>query len=80
MLTRFASDIIFTKHAVWQVASFSFKGIGALYDTFSVHSRGETYKVKSVDEAISFVSQCKDIVNATTADIRISTGTQGFQI
>ena len=52
------------------------KGIGALlYDTFSVHSRGETYKVKSVDEAISFVSQCKDILNATTADIRISTGT-----
>ena len=51
------------------------KGIGALYDTFSVHSRGETYKVKSVDEAISFVSQCKDIVNATTADIRISMGT-----
>ena len=40
------------------------KGIGALYDAFSVHSRGETYKVKSVDEAqgISFVCQCKDIL------------------
>ena len=35
---------------------------------------GETYKVKSVDEAISFVCQCKDILNATTADIRNSTG------
>ena len=50
------------------------KGIGALYDAFSVHSRGETYKVKSVDEAISFVCQCKDILNATTVDIRNSTG------
>ena len=46
----------------------------ALYDAFSVHSRGETYKVQSVDEAISFVCQCKDILNATTADIRNSTG------
>ena len=50
------------------------KGIGALYDAFSVHSRWETYKVKSVDEAISFVCQCKDILNATTVDIRNSTG------
>ena len=50
------------------------KGIGALYDAFSMHSRGETYKVKSVDEAISFVCQCKEILNTTTADIRNSTG------
>ena len=50
------------------------KGIGALYDAFSVHSRGETYKVKSVDEATSFVCQCKDIFNATTVDICNSTG------
>ena len=50
------------------------KGIGALYDAFSVHSRGETYKVKSFDETISFVSQCEDKLNATTSDIRNSTG------
>ena len=50
------------------------KGIGALYDAFSLHSSGETYKVKSVDEAISFVCQCKDKLNATTVDICNSTG------
>ena len=52
------------------IAVFS-KTCGMRY-SFSVHSRGETYKVKSVrsvDEAISFVCQCKDMLNATTADI-----------
>ena len=28
-------------------------GIGALYDAFSVHSKGVTYKIKIADEVLS---------------------------
>lgn len=53
------------------------KGIGALYDAFSVHSKGATYKIKSADEALSLVRQCKVMLNEITADIRNSTGISG---
>ena len=53
------------------------KGIGALYDAFSVHSKGATYKIKSADEALLLVRQCKDMLNETTTDIRNSTGITG---
>ena len=53
------------------------KGIGALHDAFSVHSKGATYKIKSADEALSLVRQCKVMLNEITADIRNSTGISG---
>ena len=53
------------------------KGIGALYDAFSVHSKGATYKIKSADEALLLVRQCKDMLNETTTNIRNSTGITG---
>ena len=54
------------------------KGIGALYDdAFSVHSKDATYKIKSADEALSLVHQCKVMLNEITADIRDSTGISG---
>ena len=53
------------------------KGIGALYDAFSVHSKGATYKIKSANEALSLVHQCKVMFNEITADIRNSTEISG---
>jgi len=44
-------------------------GIGALYDAFSVHSKGATCKIKSADEALSLVRQCKVTLNEIIADI-----------
>lgn len=53
------------------------KGIGSLYGAFSVHSKGATYKIKSADEALLLVRQCKDMLSETTTDIRNSTGITG---
>lgn len=50
------------------------KGIGALYDAFSVRSKGATYKIKPHDEALSLVHQCNVMLIEITADIRNSMG------
>ena len=48
--------------------------IGQLYDPFSVHCKGASYSVKSADEALSLVHQCKELLDRNTNDIRTSTG------
>ena len=51
--------------------------IGQLYDAFPVHCKGASYSVKSADEALSFVHQCKELLDRNTNDIRTSTGITG---
>ena len=48
--------------------------IGKLYEAFSVHSIGKGYTVKSVDEALSLVRECKELLDSNSEDIRMSTG------
>ena len=48
--------------------------IGQLYDAFSIHCKGTTYSVKSADEALSLVHQCKELLDRNTNEIRMSTG------
>ena len=43
--------------------------IGALYDAFCVHSKGSAYTVKSSDEALLLVHQCKDMIISLTSEI-----------
>ena len=38
------------------------KAIGCLYKAFSVHNKGGRYTVKSAEEAIGLVKQCRDIL------------------
>ena len=48
--------------------------IGQLYDAFSIHCKGAAYSVKSADEALSLVHQCKELLDRNTNEIRMSTG------
>ena len=48
--------------------------IGKLYEAFSVHSTGKGYTIKSVDEALSSVCDCKKLLDSNAEDIRMSTG------
>ena len=48
--------------------------IGQLYDAFSIHCMGATYPVKSADEALSLVHQCKELLDRNINEIRKSTG------
>ena len=48
--------------------------IGQLYDAFSIRCKGASYSVKSADEALSRVHQCKELLDRNTSDIRTSTG------
>ena len=48
--------------------------IGQLYDAFSIHCKGATYSVKSADEALSLVRQCKKLLDRNTNEIRMQTG------
>ena len=48
--------------------------IGQLYDAFSIYCMGATYSVKSADEALSLVHQCKELLGRNTNEIRKSTG------
>ncbi|KAJ7383334.1 hypothetical protein OS493_028882 [Desmophyllum pertusum] len=50
------------------------KSIGQLFDAFSIHSRGASYTVKSADEVLSLVHQCKELLDSNTDEIRMSTG------
>ena len=49
------------------------KAIGCLYQAFSVHNKGAQYAVKSMEEAISLVRQCKEMLEENTKDIRGAT-------
>ena len=46
------------------------KAIGCLYQAFSIHYKGAQYPVKSMEEAISLVRQCKEMLEENTKDIR----------
>ena len=48
--------------------------IGQLYDAFSIYCMGATYSVKSADEALSLVHQCKELLDRNNNEIRKSTG------
>ena len=50
------------------------KAIGCLYDAFSVHTKGAHYNVKSMEEAISLVGRCREMLDSNTRDIQESTG------
>ena len=50
------------------------KGIGALYDAFSVHSKGATYNMMML---VYLSASVKDMLSETTSDIRNSTGITG---
>ena len=46
------------------------KAIGCLYQAFSVHSKGVNYAVKSMEEAIHLVRECKEMLEENEKDIR----------
>ena len=48
--------------------------IGQLFYPFSTHCKGAGYSVKSADEALSLVHQCKELLDRNTNEIRMSTG------
>ena len=50
------------------------KAIGCLYKAFSVHNKGAHYTVKSEEEAIGLVKQCRDMLDENTSDIQGATG------
>ena len=50
------------------------KAIGCLYEAFSVHNKGARYTVRSAEEAIGLVKQCRDILDENTSDIKGTTG------
>ena len=49
------------------------KAIGCFYQAFSVHNKGGHYDVKSMEEAIGLVRQCKEMLEENTSDIRGAT-------
>ena len=50
------------------------KSIGQLFEAFSIHTKGEKYTVKSDDEALSLVRECKELLAKNINNIRTSTG------
>ena len=50
------------------------KAIGCLYDAFSVHNKGAHYTVKSAEEAMGHVRQCREMLDENTYDIQAATG------
>ena len=50
-----------------------FNSIGQIYDAVSIHCKEATYSVKSADEALSLVHQCKELLDRNTNEIRMST-------
>lgn len=48
--------------------------IGCLYKAFSMHDRGAHISVKSSEEAIGLVGQCREILHENTHDIQKLTG------
>ena len=48
--------------------------VGHLFNGFPIHRKGTGYSVKSADEALSLVHQCKELLERNTNEIRMSTG------
>ena len=48
--------------------------VGQLFDAFSIHCKGTGYSIKSPDETLSLVRQCKELLERKTNEIRMSTG------
>ena len=48
--------------------------IGCLYEAFSVHQKGAQYTVKTGEEAIGLVRQCRRMLDENTYDIQETTG------
>ena len=48
--------------------------IGCLYGAFSVHHKGAQYTVKTGEEAIDLVRQCRRMLDENTYDIQETTG------
>ena len=46
---------------------------GCLYEAFSVHNKGARYTVRSAEEAIGLVKQCRDMLDENTSDIQGTT-------
>ena len=53
--------------------------IGCLYEAFSVHHKGAQYTVKTGDEAIGLVRQCRRMLHENTYDIQETTGHLAWQ-
>ena len=51
-----------------------FNSVDQLFDAFSIHCEGTGYFVKSADEALSLVRQCKELLERNTNGILMSTG------
>lgn len=50
------------------------KAVGCLYEAFSVHNKGAHYTLKSAEEAIHLVGQCREMLDEMTYDIKGATG------
>ena len=46
----------------------------SFFYTFPIHKKGVTWSVKSVDESLSLVHQCKELLDSTVNNIRRGTG------
>ena len=53
------------------------KAIGSLYEAFSVHCKGVSYKLKSINEAVALVQHCKETLKQNESSIRSATNTTG---
>ena len=49
---------------------------GGLYEAFSMHEKGAHYTVKSAEEAIGLVRQCREMLDENTLNIKEATGIQ----
>ena len=56
-----------------ECASF-LRSIGQLFEAFSNHNKEANYTLKSVEEALCLVRQCKDVLDKNIEGIRTSTG------
>ena len=52
----------------------NFNTISSTYDAFSIHSKGERYSVKSVDDASELMLSCRQYFKENEAEIQASTG------
>ena len=51
--------------------------IDQFFYPFSIHSEGGSYPIKSADEELSLVHQCKELLDRNTNDTRMRTGITG---
>ena len=58
---------------LYKVERVFLKATGWLYKAFSVHNKGARYTVKSAEEGIGLVKQCRDMLDENTSDIQGAT-------